>query len=208
MAKKKKFGLKLDTTIKNHIVQAILIFASVYFAFYINKLADDYKTIKRKNYAIESIRKELYRNSAIIDTWYEKHEKIKHRINDLVSGKNDSLKTELLKYDFLDLGILTNNESLMNDMLTNTAWETAKSTGIISEFGFETTQNLTYVYSIQQIIADRSIGKIVDFYFDMEAHKMDNLDAILIQFQLRFGELTGQEYLLKHLYKDAIKSVE
>lgn len=198
--KKRKFNAK------EHIIQAVLIFASVFLAFYMNKLSENFKTSKTKDVAIESIAKELHRNSEIIEAWYEKHSEIGNRINDIAIGKNDSLKTELLKHEFLNMGILTNNKNLINDILTSTAWETSKSTGIISEF--ETTQHLTYVYSMQQVLTEKTMMKILDFYFDMQSHNMDNLDAILIQYQLRFGELTGQEYLLRQLYKDAIKSVE
>ena len=36
---------------------------------------------------------------------------------------------------------------------------------------------------------------------------MQNLDSILIQYQLRFSELVGQEYLLIYLYKEAIEQL-
>ncbi|NNC71134.1 MAG: hypothetical protein HKN90_09965 [Flavobacteriaceae bacterium] len=190
--------------VKKYVAEGLLIVFSVLFALFINKLFDDYKTNKKKNIAIESIQKELYRNSAILDNWKEQHIKIRNRITEIVEGQNDSLKTELLKYKFLNLGVLTNNESLIDAILTNTAWESAKSTGIISEFDFETTQKLTHVYSMQEVLTERTIIKILDYYFDMNAHNMENIDQILIQFQLRFWELTGQEELMNNLYKEAI----
>lgn len=202
MAKTKK------TSFKKHLTDGILIVFSVLFALTINKIADNHQTNKRKEFALESIHKELARNAEIITEWKAKHSEIAKRLNALSEGENDSLKAELTKRAFLDLGLLTNNESLINSILTNTAWQTANSTGIISEFDFETTQKLTYVYSMQSVLTDRTVMKILDFYFDMEAHKMENIDAILIQFRLRFGELIGQEYLLESLYADAIKSTE
>ncbi|WP_187696149.1 hypothetical protein, partial [Xanthovirga aplysinae] len=97
--------------------------------------------------------------------------------------------------------------NLANRMLTSTAWETANSTGIISEFDFETTQKLTQAYSLQKIIMDKSIIKIIDYYFNTEAHKKENIDAILIQFHLRFSELIGRENLMEIRYENAIKSI-
>ena len=132
---------------------------------------------------------------------------IRNRITEIIEGQNDSLKTELLKYEFLNLGVLTNNESLIDAILTNTAWESAKSTGIISEFDFESTQKLTHIYSMQEVLTERTIAKILDYYFDTNAHNMENIDQILIQFQLRFWELTGQEELMDNLYKEAIKKM-
>ncbi len=193
---------------KKYFAEGILIVFSVLFALLINKLFEDYKTNSKKTIAIESIQKELYRNSEILEDWKKKHIEIRNRITEIIDGKNDSLKTELLKYEFLNLAVLTNNESLIDAILTNTAWESAKSTGVISEFDFETTQKLTHVYTMQEVLTDKTIAKILDYYFDANAHNMENIDQILIQFQLRFWELTGQEELMTDLYIEAIKEMK
>jgi len=193
--------------LKRYIGEGLLIVFSVLFALLINKLFEDYKTNKKKSIAIESIQKELYRNSAIINNWKEKHTKIRDRITEIVEGRNDSLKTELLKYNYLNLSVLTNDENLIDAIITNTAWEAAKSTGIISEFDFVTTQKLTFVYSMQDVLTERSTIKILDYYFDPNSHNMENIDQTLIQFQLRFQELTGQEELITNLYKEAINEL-
>ncbi|MEQ9310375.1 MAG: hypothetical protein RLN90_13050 [Balneolaceae bacterium] len=137
---------------------------------------------------MESIEKELHRNSVILSDWKDHHIKIRIRISKIVEGQNDSLKIELLKCDFLNIGVLTNNKSLIDEILTNTAWESAKSTGIISEFDFNTIQQLTHVYSMQEVLTENTMAKITDFYFDTNAHYMENIDHTLIQFQLRFWE--------------------
>ena len=198
----------MRSSYKKYLSEGILIIFSVLFALFINKLFDDYKTHKRKDIALESIKKELYRNQEILKNWKEKHIAIRNRISKVIEGKNDSLKTKLKKYRYLNLGILTNNESLIDAVLTNTAWESAKSTGIISEFNFETTQKLTHVYSMQEVLTDRTIAKILDYYFDTSSHDLKNIDTILIQFQLRFWELTGQEELMVNLYKNAIEQLK
>lgn len=193
---------------KKYFAEGLLIVFSVLFALLINKLFEDYKTNKKKTVAIDSLRKELYRNSSILENWKEQHIEIRNRINEVIEGKNDSLKTELMKQNYLNLGVLTENESLIDAILTNTAWESAKSTGIIAEFDFETTQKLTYVYSMQDVLTNRTIAKILDFYFDTNTHNMENIDQSLVQFQLRFWELTGQEELMENLYTEAIKELK
>ncbi|MHA7100655.1 hypothetical protein [Roseivirga pacifica] len=193
--------------VKKYIGEGLLIVFSVLFALLINKLFEDYKTNKEKTIAIESIQKELYRNSAIINNWKEKHLKIRDRITEIIEGRNDSLKTELLKYNFLNLSVLTKGENLIDAIVTNTAWESAKSTGIISEFDFATTQKLTFVYSMQDVLTERSTIKILDYYFDTNSHNMESIDQTLIQFQLRFQELTGQEELITNLYREAINEL-
>jgi len=188
--------------------EGLLIVFSVLFALFINKMFDDLQIKKKKNIAIDSIAGELYRNEAILKNWKKKHIEVRDRISKMIEGENDSLKTELRKYNFLNMGVLTDNESLFDALLTNTAWESAKATGIISEFDFETTQKLTHVYSLQDVITNRTITKIVDYYFDPNSHKLENLESILIQFQLRFWELTGQEDLMSNFYKEAIEHLK
>ncbi|MEL6255325.1 MAG: hypothetical protein AAFR87_25180 [Bacteroidota bacterium] len=198
----------MKATRKNYLVEGLLIVFSVLFALFINKLYEDNKIQHKKEIALESIQKELYQNQNIIKHWKEKHVAIRDRISDLIEGRNDSLKLEMARFSYLNLGLLTNNESLVDAILTKTAWESSKSTGILAEFDFETTQKLTHVYSLQEVLMERTLSKILDYYFDTQSHNMTQLDKILIQFQLRFWELTGQEVLLEQMYEQAIEEVK
>jgi len=190
--------------IKKYLAESVLIVFSVLFALFINQQFDEYQTHKRKNEALESIRKELYRNQAIVSSWKDKHQAILVRIASVLDGENDSLEQALLQEKHLDIGLLTNQESIIDAVLTSTAWEAANATGIISEFNFNTTQKLTHVYSMQDVMVNRTMGKIVDYYFDSSSHDLNRLEPILLQFQLRFWELTGQEVLMEELYAAAI----
>ena len=194
--------------IKKYLTEGTLIVFSVLFALIINKSCENYQTNRKKVVAKESIIKELHQNRYILKGWKEQHIAVRNRISSVIEGKSDSIKIALQKYDYLNLGVLTNGESLINTILTNTAWETAKTTGIISEFDYETIQMLTQVYTLQENLSERTLIKILDYYFDTEAHEMENLNRTLVQFQLRFWELTGQEELLNALYDDAIKNLD
>ena len=198
----------MKNTLKKYLVDGLLIVFSVLFALFINKLAESTKINKQKKIAIESIQKELYRNAGIVNDWYPRHKATMVRINDVLEGRNDSLKNEFLKYQFLNLALLTEDESLMDAFLTNTAWETAKTTQVISEFDFETIRSLTFVYDMQEVITEKSMMKILDYYFDREAHNLEQLEPTLIQFQLRFSELVGQEALIQDFYDKAINRLE
>ncbi len=192
---------------KKYLSEGLLIVFSVLFALFINKVFQDYQTSQKKNVAKQSILKELYRNQAILNNWKQKHVDIRNRITTILNGENDSLKAELMSFEYLNLGLLTNNESLIDAILTNTAWESAKTTGIIAEFDYDTIQELTRIYKMQEVLTDRTLSKILDYYFDTESHNIENLDRILVQFQLRFWELTGQEELMTGLYKEAIEKI-
>ena len=185
------------------LTDGLLIIFSVLFALFINRYAENAKTEKKKEIAIERIEKELLRNQAIITGWTEQHAKIKARIVNIVNDKQDSLRLEMLKYPMLRFDMLI-EKSLVDDFITNTAWQAARSTDIISEFDYDLILKLTNAYSLQEIIMDKTLMKLLDLYFDTEAHNMDNFDPTLLQLQLRFQELVGQEHLMQQLYREAI----
>jgi hypothetical protein len=198
----------MKTMIKKHLVEGTLIVFSVLFALFINKSFENYQTNRKRAIAEKSIIKELQQNQYILNRWKEKHIEVRNRISSVINGESDSLRSELEKFDYLNLGVLTNNESLVDAILTSTAWESAKTTGIISEFDYETIQMLTQVYTLQANLSDRTLIKILDYYFDSEAHDMTNLNKTLVQFHLRFWELTGQEELMSTLYDNAITKLK
>lgn len=197
--------MKLD--LKKYFSEGLLIVFSVLFALTINKVFADYQTNQKKDIALSSIRQELQQNADILDRWKTHHTEIRDRISSILEGSADSLLSELKQYEYLNMGVLTNNRSLIDAILVDTAWESAKATGIIAEFDFQTTQQLTRVYALQEIIVDRTVANILDFYFDMEAHNIENLESVLVQFQLRFWELTGQEILIARFYENAIEQL-
>lgn len=200
--------MKIKLNLKQYLGECLLIVFSVLFALFINKAFEEYKTNREEAIARESIKRELIQNQVILNKWQEKHLAITDRISNALENKEDSLKAELKKYDYLNLMILTNYESIIDEMPTKTAWESAKTTGIISEFDYETIQKLTRVYNLQEILTERTIMKVMDYYYDTESHNLKNLDKILVQFYLRFWELTGQEVSMINSYKAAINELE
>lgn len=190
---------------QKNLIEGLLIVFSVLFALFINKLYDNYQTLKKKEIAMESIAKELHRNKVVMKDWKERHTQIMEKLNQLINGEEDSLKKELKNQTFFHLGLLTEDRALIDDVVTSTAWESAKTTGIISEFEFETTQKLTRVYSLQELITEKSVTKILDYYFEPGTHQLEDIEAILIQFKLRFRELVGQEILMMYLYEETME---
>ncbi|PIE89534.1 MAG: hypothetical protein CR997_10575 [Acidobacteria bacterium] len=189
-------------TVKKYIVDGLLIVFSVLFALAINKIAENYQTKKKKSIALACIQKELQRSSDTLQAWRSKHAEAEKVLTSLIEGKNDGLKSRLIKDHYLDFSLLTNGSSLADNMMTSTAWETAKSTGIIAEFDFETTQKLTDAYLLQKLIIDETMVKILNYYLNPESHKRGNIDITLVQ--LRFRELIGQEKSMEYLYESAL----
>lgn len=192
--------------VTKYLIEGLLIVFSVLFALWINKVFEDYKTAEQKEIALQSIHREIENNARILASWEEHHISIRDRISSMVFEENDSLISLFKGKKYFELRLLTNNESLIDNVLSDTAWESAKTTGIIVEFDFETTEQLTKLYTMQKTLMDKTMMKILDLYFEADTHDLNNLEAVLIQFQLRFWELTGQEALLTHLYDEQLKA--
>ena len=194
--------------IGKYLGEGFLIVFSVLFALFINNLAQNYQTKKKKELALSGIKKELDRNRDILQIWKAKHAAISTNLQRVIKGQNDALKDSLLQYDYLEFGILTGMESLIDSVLTDTAWESAKATGIVTEFSFDTTQKLTNVYTLQDNLMSGTLNGILTLYFSKDTHRMEELMATLNQFNLRFMELVGQENYMEKLYDHALKDLE
>ncbi|MBN1968967.1 MAG: hypothetical protein JXR48_18650 [Candidatus Delongbacteria bacterium] len=199
----------MKLNVKKYLGECFLIVFSVLFALFINKAFDNYQMAKQAEIAKDSIKKELIQNQVIINQWLERHIEISNRISYMIENPNDSLKTELKKYNYLNFAVLTNDsKSIVGDLPSNTAWESAKTTGIISEFEYEIIKRLTKVYDIQSILINKTLMSLLDSFYDNDTHNIDKLDNTLTQFQLRFWDLTGQERSVIFLYNEALKEFE
>jgi len=70
------------------------------------------------------------------------------------------------------------------------------------------SQKLTEVYAVQEILMSKTVDKIIEYLFKTDSQNIDNIDQVLIQYQIRFRELTGQETTLNYLYNNAIKEIK
>lgn len=193
---------------KKYLLEGILIVFSVMLALFLNKTVERIETNNQRDQAIANIRAELENNLSVVERWTRQHEFVAGRVNRLLEGKNDSLRKQMLNSSIFNIGVLTDNRSIIDANLSNTAWETAKTTQIINEFDFETVQLLTSTYSLQELIMDQTIPEILSLYFDRETHDPGKLDGTLVQFKLRFEELLGQERLITDVYRGAVAKLE
>lgn len=198
----------MKKSFKNYLAEGFLIVFSVLFALFISGVSDDLKIKKQKRIAIDNIKRELKQNAKVLENWQKNHKIIDRQVSELINGKNDSLLMALKNKKYLDFGLITNSRSLINSILTDTAWETTKATNIISELDFELIEELTRTYTLQNIVVQKTLGGITELYFSAKTHDLNNLNKTLLQFNLRFNELVGQEKILEYSYTKTLKSLE
>jgi hypothetical protein len=191
--------------IRKYLIEAFLIVFSVSLALFLNKIFEDKKVRKQQRIARESLVRELTHNLRVTEQILPLHKSVLKRVDSISTV---SAASDLYENRHFDLSRLTNGKSLMQELLTSTAWETARSTGIIAEFDYNEVEILTNVYGLQDVILNKTMGGIVELFFKPETHDSTNVEATLLQLRLRFNELVGQEYLLIESYNQALRDLE
>ena len=107
--------------INKYFVEGLLIVFSVLFALFIDKMYDDYLLSQKREIALQSVIKELQKNQSLLQDWNLRHTVIQDRISAILENKQPELKAALEQERFLQLGVLTNNQSLADSMLSVTA---------------------------------------------------------------------------------------
>jgi len=192
---------------KKYLGEGLLIVFSVLFALFINKTYEDAKTNRVKSNTIKQIKSELLDNQIILKDWIADHNAILENLNNLIESKSDSIQISAENKGYLPVQIILDNKSLINKPLSNSAWSSAQSIGIISEFDFETLQYISITYELQQLMMDNSIENIAERIF-LKSNDIKNTKGVLIELRLRFGNLQGQEYSLENLYKETIEILD
>lgn len=178
--------------LKKYFGEGLLIVFSVLFALLINKIYEDAKTNKYKNNAIKQIRTELLNNQKTLKDWMADHNAILENLNSLIENINDSIQLLSESKSYIPIQIILDNKGLIIIPLSNSAWNSAQSIGIISEFDFNTLQKISETYELQQLIIDTSIEKIAE-RLCLKISDIENTKDVLIEMRLRFQSLLGQE---------------
>jgi hypothetical protein len=189
------------------LFEGALIVFSVLLALVINEAVDRRKTGTQARVAIERIALELDRNQKILSSWQERHSAMGHRLGEIAADSESPLRSQLFASGFLDLGVVTGQESFIDATLADSAWAAAQATGLAGEFDYETVQQLAATYALQHIVNDQTIKRFVAVYFDRESHRPENFDSTITQFRLVLGELVGQEITLSQRYSEALEQL-
>lgn len=198
----------MNDKVKKYLAESALIVFSVLFALFINQLAQNYALEERKQVALTSIKEELRSNLEIVSKWNEDHSRAFEKVEKLSAGENNSLKENLYADGHIQVFELTDDKPIVSSIPTNTAWETARTTGIVSELDFSAIKSLTTTYGAQSFIVDHTMVELRRFLLSDEANDEKRVERNIVQLKLRFGELVVQESALISLYERALKDLK
>ena len=187
------------------LLEGGLIVFSVLFALFIDRIADIVKTNQQKTTSLTRIHKELARNDSLVGELVVLHQSVVQNLNSAVANKSDTLRLQIARDGYVEYRLLAGGRSLFPRYPSNVAWETAKATGIISEFDYATTEACTAAYASQNAIVNVTLPKIIEDLFDVNTSQADRK---LVKLRLEFEEILAQEKSLKYLLGKALQHTQ
>ena len=156
MTKNKRIRFKISQRISDHLIEAILIFASVFFAFWLTEYRESRNDAAILKISLQHIASEMKYNHRRVESIFEYHTKLITEIDSL-RNQNDS------DWEKLNGNDLTNWQGIQIPMLRSTAYQTFLNANIIDNVEFELAKLLADIYNSQSIIEhlDNSIFEVV-----------------------------------------------
>ena len=147
MKKLKIPTIQIKESILNHLIQGVIVFASVFLAFWLTEVRENNKSEKEVEIALKSIAIELSYNHDRIVYAFNIHYEKSQQIDSIANHYPDTFE-EL--HDFQINGL----QGVQLLMLRSTAYKTITNSGLISKLNFETQKSLADIYSVQKVIED------------------------------------------------------
>jgi hypothetical protein len=147
MRKLKIPSIKNRESILNHLIQGVIVFASVFLAFWLTEIRENSKSEKEVEIALKSIALELNYNHERIVYTFNYHYKMSQQIDSIANHNPDTFQ-ELHGFQ------LKGWQGVQLPMLRSTAYKTITNSGLVSKLNFETQKALADIYSVQKLIED------------------------------------------------------
>lgn len=187
------------------LFESFLIVFSVLFALFVNRCAEDQRTEERKKIALGRIQEELRGNQELITNVLVIHKKALSNLQRAAADSDDSLRLYLSARRYVDADFFAlfvgGKGSFYPRAPSNTSWNAAKSTGVITEFDYLIVDLLTAAYDTQEVFQESTVSSITDLMFSPIS---DNELDMIMALSTRIQELISQEENTLTYIKEAL----
>lgn len=189
--------------ISEYLVQAVLIIFSVVLALILNEYINNIKTKKEVAIIVENIEEELQANKEIVEELIPYHQEVLRKIELTTS---DSLKLDSIKSSTgLQLSTIAPH-GIYQKIVSQTAWEVAKMSGLMSEIDNKVLQLLSKTYE-QQKITFSPAEQIIEILASREYLDPTKAKENLTLMYWQFNEIKGREESLQRFYSEALEEL-
>ena len=187
-----------------YTLEAILIVFSVLLALFLDSTLEDRREARNINELIGHVADEMQSNLAIVDEWLPYHRSVIEEIDRyLASGE---LRQSLLTADGIDYARLM-ERGLIQDFYSSSSWQLVQQSEITSRIDFELTHAISQAYLSQQNV-NLTLQRFPDFVLDRATYDPDQLVVSLRILRNLLQELSGQQSVLQHNYREALRTLQ
>ena len=187
-----------------YTLEAILIVFSVMLALFLDNVLEDRREARTINELVSHVADEMQRNLVVVDEWLPYHRSVIDEIDRYLAS--DELQQSLLTTDGIDYGRLM-ERGLIQDFYSNASWQLAQQSQITSRIDFDVIYAISQAYLSQQNV-NQTLQRFSDFVFHRATHDPDQLISSLRILRNLLQELSGQQSVLQHNYREALRVVD
>lgn len=194
----KKLKFKLSTRLSDHLIQAVLIFASVFLAFWLSDYRQQQIENKQTRNAIEAVTNEILSNKGVL-------ERILPNLRRTIEKTEFFLTHSLDTVTFFNESYLNDNQLRFNELLNDDSYMYLNQNNIYVEIDKRLLINRIYK---QQDFVVSAINELVHFYKQRELFDSDKTTENYIVYYRNIREIQGQIDAMLREYDVAIKVLE
>jgi hypothetical protein len=193
----KKIKLSISKRISDHLIQAVLIFASVFLAFWLSDYRQNQSEKQQVKNAIDAVVNEVSLNKGVL-------ERLMPVLQSTVSRTEHFLENSLDTVTVFNDYYLTANELRFNELITDDSYQYLNQNNIY--IAIDKRLLINRIYKQQEFVIS-SINELVQFYKQRELFDSDKTTENYIIFYRNIREIEGQLIAMLTEYENALKKL-
>lgn len=171
---------------KDHLIQGVLIFASVLLAFWLTDRWHQQQEKRQATDVINAVIEEMTRNKGIMKDWMPYHKTIMEGVEEILGQDPDEIK-------FFNIGQLTEERGIFREILTHDSWDYLRQTN--PQISIDKRLLINRVFRQQEFV-DAAINEAVGFLTTREILNEELAFENYILFYGLISDLYYQQYFM------------
>mgnify|MGYP000433109933 CR=1 FL=1 len=194
---KKYFKIQLSQRIVDHLIQAILIFASVFLAFWLSDYRQDQNDKKLVQTALESVLNEISSNLGVLERLIPNLETTISELDSFMENYPDTLT-------YFDPTLISGGNLRFNELLTNDSYQYLNQNNIFVDI--QRRLLINRVYKQQEYVED-AIQDLMVFFKERELFDPKKTEENYVLYDWKVREIEGQTSAMINTYKYALEEL-
>jgi hypothetical protein len=194
---KKYFKIQLSQRIVDHLIQAILIFASVFLAFWLSDYRQDQNDKKLVQTALESVLNEISSNLGVLERLIPNLESTISELDSFMENYPDTLT-------YFDPTLISGGNLRFNELLTNDSYQYLNQNNIFVDI--QRRLLINRVYKQQEYVED-AIQDLMVFFKERELFDPKKTKENYVLYDWKVREIEGQTSAMINTYKYALEEL-